>query len=122
MKNYQIPFKIKTCLFLNKGETQMELFLILKAAFAIWAILVVARITFGRIVNWFRERRSLKQQDKNNIAFTIKTEMEAGNYVICQGIFNTESEVVLDGIKLQSKEMDQELINAHQSQPLVIYT
>ena len=93
----------------------------MKAAFAIWATVTLVRITFKRIVNWFQERRSLKQQDKNNIAFTIKTEMEARNYVVCQGIFNTDSEVILDGQKLKSKEMDQELINAHQSQPLVIY-
>lgn len=99
----------------------LTLFLLLKAAFAIWATVTLVRITFKRIVNWFQERRSLKQQDKNNIAFTIKTEMEAGNYVVCQGIFNTDSEVILDGQKLKSKEMDQELINAHQSQPLVIY-
>ena len=99
----------------------LTLFLLLKAAFAIWATVTLVRITFKRIVNWFQERRSLKQQDKNNIAFTIKTEMEAGNYVDCQGIFNTDSEVILDGQKLKSKEMDQELINAHQSQPLVIY-
>ena len=97
------------------------LFLLLQTAFAIWATVTLLRITFKLIVNWFRERRALKQKDKNNIAFTIKTEMDKGNYVVCQGIFNTESEVILDGQKLQSKEMDQELINAHQSQPLVIY-
>lgn len=99
----------------------ISLFLLLKGAFAIWGVVTLLRITFKLIVNWFRERRSLKQQDKNNIAFTIKTEMEAGNYVVCQGIFNTDSEVILDGQKLKSKEMDQELINAHKSQPLVIY-
>ncbi|GDZ95177.1 hypothetical protein PA905_34160 [Planktothrix agardhii CCAP 1459/11A] len=88
---------------------------------AAWALIVVVRITFKKIVDWFRERKALKEQDKRNIAFTIKTEMEAGNYVLCQGIFNTDTEVVLDCQKLKYKEMDQELINAHQSQPLVIY-
>jgi hypothetical protein len=50
----------------------------------------------------------------------LKQELTSGNYVVCQGIFNTRTEELLDGQKLQGK-VDEELEEQHQGRPLVIY-
>ncbi len=94
----------------------------LLAKFVIIPLVIAAvAITFKQIANWFKERKKLKESDKDNIAFTLKQELDSGNYVVCQGIFNTKTEELLDGQKLQGK-VDEELEAQHQGRPLVIYS
>jgi hypothetical protein len=85
-------------------------------------IIALVLLEWSRIVDWFKGRQSLKQEDKNNIAFTLKQEMEKGKIPVVQGIFNTETEEVLDGVKYVAKELDETLENHHRGQPLVIYS
>jgi hypothetical protein len=86
------------------------------------AAVTVFVINYKTIINWFRAKKTLKQSDKNNIAFTLKQELENGNYNVCQGIFNTETEELLEGVKWEGKQIDEELANKHQGKPLVVYS
>jgi hypothetical protein len=99
----------------------LPLAIIIAGAIAGLAVVVVAIINFRRIVAWFRSRQNLKQSDKDNIAFTIKTTLENGNYQVVKGIFNTEDEELLDGEKEQSEEIDEETERMHAGKEVVIY-
>jgi hypothetical protein len=88
--------------------------------FAGIAAVTLLLITFKRIVSWFQQRKTLKESDKNNIAFTLKQELGNGNYAVCQGIFKTDTEELLEGQKWEGK-IDEKLANLHQNKPLVVY-
>ena len=81
-----------------------------------WAI-----IKLSKIISWFRARRKLTQEDKDIISFTIKEQMEQGNYVVYQGIYNEETEELLDGQKIIAGELESEFEELHEEQPLVVY-
>jgi len=91
------------------------------AAAGITTAIILAILNWSRIVDWFKGRKSLKQQDKDNIAFTIKQEMANGNFEVVQGIFNEETEELLDGEKYEAEELDAELAKHHRNGPLVVY-
>lgn len=85
------------------------------------AVVYLAIITVDAVINWFRNRRAIVQRDQSNIAFTIKENMENGRYVVYQGIFNRRTETLLEGQKLESKQIDEQLQSMHVQQPMVIY-
>jgi hypothetical protein len=47
--------------------------------------------------------------------------LENRNHRIAQGIFNTETDELLDGQKFEAKELAPELEEAHAKEDLVIY-
>jgi hypothetical protein len=83
--------------------------------------IVVEVITYQLISQWFQTKQTLKQSDTNNIAFTVKRELGNDKYLVCQGIFNTESQELLYGIKWQSSQIDTKITNIHKNNPLVVY-
>lgn len=97
--------------------------LLLLAKFAALGIaaIIVGRILFKAIKNWFQKRQPLKESDRDNIGFTIKTELKNGNYNVCQGIFNKRTEELSDAIQWQGKQIDEEFANVHQDKSLVVY-
>jgi hypothetical protein len=78
-------------------------------------------LTFQFIIDWFQQTEELVQSDKDNIGITIKEHYEAGDYKIVQGIFNTRTNKVVEGRRIQSKKIDQKLDEKHSDQILVIY-
>lgn len=85
------------------------------------AVVYLAVITVDAVINWFRTKQSLVQSDRDNIAFTIKENMNSGQYVVYQGVFNRRTEQLIDGQKLESGRIDDELRTMHEQQPMVIY-
>lgn len=85
------------------------------------AVVFIAYLTYNLIVNWFRNRFDIKEQDKDNIAFTIKENLESGNYKIVQGVFNTRTEEIVDSQVIETEELDNELDEIHSDLPLVVY-
>jgi hypothetical protein len=94
---------------------------VILAAIAGLAVIIVAIINFEEIVTWFRKRQNLKQADKDNIAFTLKKQLENGDYEVVWGIFNTRTDELLGGVKEQSKKIDEEVENVHKGKELVLY-
>lgn len=99
------------------------IFLIGKASVFVAGIVYLTKITFSLILNWFRRDKiqKLKNEDKDNIAFTLKTALEEGSYTVCQGVFNTRTGDVVDGQKLKAKEIEASVAESHREKPLVIY-
>lgn len=94
----------------------------LKAIVATLAVLaVIALLTFQAIVSWFRARTDLKLQDKNNIAFSLQKKLQTGKYKTVYGIFNSQSEELLDHNVVESTDIDQELRGIHRGNEVVVY-
>lgn len=89
---------------------------IILGAMAIMATVVWAIINFKEIVDWFKRKSYLKNPE--DIAFTLKTKMAAGDYEIVTGIFDPQQETVKTGEVIRSKQMDAEIRNQKE---LVIY-
>ncbi len=85
------------------------------------AVVFIAYLTYNFIVNWFRNRSAIKEQDKDNIAFTIKEAMQSGNYKVIQGIFNTRTEEFVESQVIETKELDNDLNYLHSDTKLVLY-
>lgn len=92
-----------------------------KAFFICLAVVIVAVITFKIIRTWFESRRKLVESDKNIVGFTLKEKLENGDYAVCQALFNRQEGEILDGQKIQGRQIDRELEEIHQGKALVIY-
>ena len=75
----------------------LPLLAILGASLVIGTLVVVALLKWSEIVDWFRNRSVLKQSDKDNIAVMVRTQLASGHVREIHGIFNTQTEEVLDG-------------------------
>ena len=98
----------------------LPLLAIFGASLVIGALIVVALLKWQEIVNWFRNKSSLKQSDKDNFAVMIKTQLASGHVREIHGIFNTRTEEVLDGQQYEAKELDQELQEVFGSEDVVV--
>lgn len=98
----------------------LPLLAIFGASLVIGALIVVALLKWQEIVNWFRNKSSLKQSDKDNIAVMIKTQLASGHVREIHGIFNTKTEEVLDGQQYEAKELDQDLQEVFGSEDVVV--
>lgn len=94
--------------------------IILKAIAALTVVTLVV-VSFDAIVTWFRDRNAIKVADKDNIAFTIKQNIENGKHKVIQGIFNERTGAVVDGQVFVATELDAKLQELHNGTELVIY-
>lgn len=99
----------------------LPLLIAIGVAIASLAAIIVAIIKFAKIKAWLRDRQNLKQEDKDVIAFTLKKNLEDGNYEVVKGFFNTSTEELLDGEKEQSQKIDDETEQVHNGKELVLY-
>jgi hypothetical protein len=96
--------------------------LLILAATAILAVTaVVAIVYWDDIVGWFKDRNSIKEADKANIAFTIRDKINNNEFTLVQGIFNKRTEKVVEGRKMKTKSLDSKMDQVHKDNDLVIY-
>ena len=99
----------------------LPLLVILFAASAAIAVVVLVLLKWDDIVNWFQSRNELKEEDKANIAFSIKKKMANGNCNFVQGIFSKKSGEVIDGRRVEAKKLDAETLKNLGRKQLTIY-
>lgn len=85
------------------------------------AVVYAAVLTVNSVVNWFRNRAQLVNSDKDNIAFTIRESLSSGKFAVYQGVFNTRTEQLLEGVKNECETLDSKLASLHAEEPMVIY-
>jgi predicted transcriptional regulator len=85
------------------------------------SIIYLAVLTFKRILRWLQGRREIKEADKNNIAFSLQEKLKNGKYQTIYGIFNKDSNHVLDSEKVHSNEIDAKLKGYHQNTDLLVF-
>jgi hypothetical protein len=86
------------------------------------AAAVIAYLKWDDILRWFRERENLKLKDKDAVAFTLQEALKNGRYKTVQGVFNTRTNKVVDARVVESKDVADELKEAHEDEQLAIYT
>lgn len=99
----------------------LPLFFLVAAAAATLAVVVLAILHYDKVIAWFTSRNAIKEADKDNLAVTIKTKLDNGNYKVVQGIFNTRSEKFVDGQVIHAQKIDQRLDDLHGDEELVVY-
>jgi hypothetical protein len=91
-------------------------------AFKVIALIIaLLLITYQLILDWFQENEELVNSDADNIGVTVKELFDAGNYTLVQGVFNTRTDKVVAGRKLQSKKVDDQVAALHRDKVLVVY-
>jgi hypothetical protein len=96
--------------------------LIQRAGEAIKAFIKWVLLKLSNVIDWFRGRQKLKQEDKDIIAFTIKQAVADGDVQVVQGFFNQRTDEVVDGVKNLAEEIDDELEDVHKGKTLAIYS
>lgn len=101
------------------------MFELILAAIAVLGIIWVAVLTYPIILEWFQEPhvRDLVEEDANELAFTLKRELSAGNVTVVQGVFNRRTDKVhLEASRnIRAAAIDEELTDLHRGKALVVY-
>jgi len=82
-------------------------------------VVVLELLRWNTIIDWFKSRKELKEEDKKIIGFTVREQLGTGNHSVIQGLFNKENGEVVDGVKYEAKDICDELKDKEE---LIIYT
>ncbi len=72
-------------------------------------VVVIVYLKWDDIVDWFMGRQKLVEKDKAHVAFVVKEKMNSGKFTVVQGIFNKNTEKVVDARKIEAEELDSKL-------------
>jgi len=115
----------------------VELWLIhhlLPLALAAAPVAIVATATIDFVKQWFQKRTALKGADRDRLAFSIKANLDAGNYAVQSGVFGAAGhrETIVQGFydkkadrvvasrTICARKLAPELAELHQ-QPLAVW-
>lgn len=85
------------------------------------AFVVIASLVLQEVINWFQARQHLCQADSDMIAFTLQEKLASGNFKTVQGVFNIKTSLVVEGRRIESERVDEELAGLHRNGGLAIY-
>lgn len=85
------------------------------------AAVFFAVLHYDEIVDWFRPRLE-DEIDEAHVGITILKHLDSGNYQLVQGIFDTQSEEVVEHRTLEAEEVDQQLVSAHDANGVCVWT
>jgi hypothetical protein len=92
-------------------------------------VVVVVLATIEYLQKWFRKRSKLKTEDQSRLAFSIKANVEAGNFAVLRGVFgetivqgfyDQTTNRVLESRVVRARKLSPELTALHQT-PLVVW-
>lgn len=86
------------------------------------SVLVIVMLNWTKIVDWFRQRQGkITDLEKKRLAVTIRESLESGNVEVIQGIFDTTSETLVEGVKYKAKDIDADTKRNLSGSPVKIY-
>jgi hypothetical protein len=106
-------------------------------AFGSVILIAIVLITLKRIVEWFRNRGTIKQTSKDVIAFTLADKIDNNQFVeitgvfdksksstkLIQGFYDRNANTILDARAITSDKVEPEVVQAHvDGDGLVVYT
>ncbi len=100
-----------------------ETLLVVAAKLLIGAAIIMAVLTFGDVLGWFRSRlteRGATKLDKIR-AFTIQECMDSGNYQTVQGLWDDATSSIVEHRVVNSQGIDQKLQDIHRTNRLAVY-
>ena len=99
----------------------LEILAAIGAAIVGVAMIHFVLLTMLMIVDWFTEREYIITSNPDHIAFTVKDNLESGNYRIVQGIFNKKKTTVKEKRVIEADELDDDVKKIHKKEILVTY-
>ena len=87
---------------------------------AIETVAVLVMLVFSELIEWFINVAQVL--DDQDLAFTLKTEMNRGRYTIVQGVFDQRTDQVKKARRIEAERVDARIRSAHESNALVVYT
>jgi len=85
------------------------------------AVIHLVLITMAIIVEWFIERKYIITSNPDHIAFTLKDNLESGNYRVVQGIFDKGNSTVKETRVMEAKDLDEDVKKSHDKDTLILY-
>jgi hypothetical protein len=71
--------------------------------------IVIKFLSLDRILDWFRDSQNLKGTDRVNLAFSVRKHLSNGNYGVVQGVFNQQTNQVLEAKKYDAEDVCNEV-------------
>lgn len=88
------------------------------AVITVYEVVKIVKLTINVVKNWFAKHKNL---NANEIGFTLKKEIDNGNYSYVQGVFNPRTEVITDMVNYEIAELDETLKRIHLKNDLLIH-
>lgn len=85
------------------------------------AVVSVLILYKDQIIQWFQDRYMGQHQAPNDIAFSIKEQLQNGDYTVVQGIFNQATDTVEHAQEWNAQNLDQDLQQLHARDKLVVW-
>lgn len=90
------------------------------ATVAILTTIVVSILSIDNIVDWFQEKLGYRRTD-SKLAVSVLQHMQAGNYKVLQGVFDTRSQMFESQRVVEARNIDQSFVAAHNEQGLAVW-
>lgn len=74
-----------------------------------------------QIVQWFQQRFRGRHKAPNEVAFSVKEELQNGDYAVIQGIFDQNTDQVEQAQEWSAQDLDHDLQRAHAREKLVVW-
>ena len=84
-------------------------------------VMMLTILCFDQMANWFRSRTRLKESDVDNLAFSLHSTTEVGEFSTIYGIYNLRKETVVEAESIRSKKVDGGIQTIHKVNKVVIY-
>ncbi|HEX2743326.1 MAG TPA: hypothetical protein VHN16_02850 [Streptosporangiaceae bacterium] len=92
------------------------------AVIEIATAVTVLFLNFTQIIDWFEARRTnIPEVDKTKIYFTLLDLLASGDYNTVQGVFDTRTKHLADGVRYRSANIDARLAGYHRNYRLARY-
>ncbi len=86
------------------------------------AAVVIAVLSYEKFMQWFQQRQSLLQSDRDLIGYSIKKHLSNGNVKVVQGIYDTCLEKNIEAQTTETHSLDSRIANAHNQEGIAIWT
>lgn len=103
-------------------EPISTILIMLAAKLLMGGVIILAILTFEHIINWFRDRQGLMEEDKDNIAFTVQDALKSGQYTNVQGIFNSRTATIVASRAMKADKVDDKLAEIHKDNKVALYS
>jgi hypothetical protein len=85
------------------------------------AVIAVALLTIGFLIDWFRDRAAEVTSDPDKMAVTVAEAIESGNVSYVQGIFDTEKGAFTQARRIKADRVDADVERAHTRHKVAIW-
>lgn len=85
------------------------------------AVIAVALLTIGLLIDWFRDRAATVTRDPDKVAVTVAEAIDSGEVSYVQGIFDTEKGAFTEARRVKANRADADVQRAHSKHQVAIW-